>query len=130
MWTFHHDQKNFPKMALIRPARKQNSVLFSKQELLGFRLVSVRDSIESDTFYAGFTVKLIRRLSVNLMYHVFSMKTLDNLQTRFTIKNLNKMYHSPDCLRTVSIYSLHTVSLLTILVNKPCFLQKILRQIA
>ena len=32
-------------------------------------------------------VKLIGRLSGNLIYHVFSMKTLDNSNTNFTIKS-------------------------------------------
>ena len=41
--------------------------------------------MESDTFYVDFMVKLIWRYSGNLIYHVFSMKTLDNLQTNFII---------------------------------------------
>ena len=32
-------------------------------------------------------VKLIWRLSGNLIYYVFSMKAPDNLQTNFTIKS-------------------------------------------
>ena len=32
-------------------------------------------------------VKLIWRLSGNLNYHVFSMKTSDDLQTNFTIRS-------------------------------------------
>ena len=43
--------------------------------------------MESDTFYGDFVVKLTRRLSGNLIYHVFSMKTPDNIQTNFTIKS-------------------------------------------
>ena len=43
--------------------------------------------MESDTFYGDFMVKLIWRLSGNLIYHVFSMKTPDNLQAYFTIKS-------------------------------------------
>ena len=52
-------------------------------------------------------VKLLWRLSGNLIYHVLSMKTPHNLQTNFTI-NLHKKYHSPHCL--------HTITFLTILV--------------
>ena len=44
--------------------------------------------MESDTFYRYFIVKLIWRLSVDLIYLVFSMKTTDDLQTNFTIKSL------------------------------------------
>ena len=44
--------------------------------------------MESDTFHGDFMVRLIWRLSGNLIYPVFSMKTPDNLQTNFTI-------HSP-----------------------------------
>ena len=43
--------------------------------------------MESDTFYGNFTAKLKRRLSGNLIYHVFSIKTPDNLQTNFTLKS-------------------------------------------
>ena len=32
--------------------------------------------MENDTFYGEFTVKSIWKLSGNLFYHVFSMKTL------------------------------------------------------
>ena len=39
----------------------------------------------SDTFYGDFIVKLIWRLSRNLIDHVFSMK--NNLQTTFAIKS-------------------------------------------
>ena len=39
------------------------------------------------TFNEDFVVKLIWRLSVELIYHVFSMKTPDNLQTNFTTKS-------------------------------------------
>ena len=53
-------------------------------------------------------VKLIWRLSDNWIYHVFSMKTPDNLFANFTI-NLHKKYHFP--------YWLHTNSILTISVN-------------
>ena len=51
--------------------------------------------METDTFYEDFMVKLICKLSGNLIYHVFSMKTPDDLQTNFTIKSI----------------SLHTVSI-------------------
>ena len=43
--------------------------------------------MESDIFYGDFMAKLICRLSGILIYHVFSMKTPDNLQTNFTIKS-------------------------------------------
>ena len=41
--------------------------------------------MESDTFYGDFMAKLIWRLSGNMIHHVFSMKTTDNLYTNFTI---------------------------------------------
>ena len=37
--------------------------------------------MESNTFYRDFMLKLIWRFSGNLIYHVFSIKTLDNLWT-------------------------------------------------
>ena len=43
--------------------------------------------MESDTSYGDFMVKLIWRLSGNLIYHVCFMKTPDNLQANFTIKS-------------------------------------------
>ena len=43
--------------------------------------------MESDTFNGEFMVKLIWRLSGNLIYHVFFMKTLGNLHTNFTIES-------------------------------------------
>ena len=43
--------------------------------------------MKSKSFYEDFMVKLIWRLSGNLIYHVFSMKALDNLQTNSTIKS-------------------------------------------
>ena len=43
--------------------------------------------MESDTFYGDFMVKSIWRLFGNLVYHVFSMKTSDNLQNNFIIKS-------------------------------------------
>ena len=43
--------------------------------------------MESDTLYGEFVLKLIWRLSGNLIYHVFSMRILNNLQTNFTIKS-------------------------------------------
>ena len=46
-----------------------------------------RESMKSDTFYGEFKVKIIWRLSGNLIHHVFSMKTPDNLQTDFAIKS-------------------------------------------
>ena len=45
------------------------------------------DSMESDTSYGDFMVKLIRRLSGNFIYYVFSMETPDNLQINFTTKS-------------------------------------------
>ena len=53
-------------------------------------------------FYGGFMVKLAWRLSGNLVCHVSSMKTPDNLQTYFTTE-LYKKYHSSHCLHTISI---------------------------
>ena len=43
--------------------------------------------MESDTFYGDFMVKLIWRLFGNLIYHVFSWKTPDNLQININIKS-------------------------------------------
>ena len=40
----------------------------------------------SDSFYGDFMVKLIGKLYGNLIYHVFSIKNLDNPQTELTIK--------------------------------------------
>ena len=37
------------------------------------------NSVESDAFHEDFMVKLMRRLSGNLIYRVFSIKTSDNL---------------------------------------------------
>ena len=48
-------------------------------------------------------VKLMWRLSGDLIYHAFSTTTLDNLQTDFTIKSPSKK-----SLSTLSPYSLHT----------------------
>ena len=45
------------------------------------------DSMEVDTVYGNFMVKLIWRLSGNLIHLVFSMKSSDNLETNFTIKS-------------------------------------------
>ena len=42
--------------------------------------------MESDTFYGDLVVELIWRLSGDLIYHVFSMETPDNLQTNFIIE--------------------------------------------
>ena len=47
--------------------------------------------MKSDTFCGDFFVKLTWRLSDNLIYHIFSMKTKDNLQTNFTIKSPQKV---------------------------------------
>ena len=44
--------------------------------------------MENSTFHGDLMVKLIWRLSSNLIYHVFSINTPDNLQTNFTIKSL------------------------------------------
>ena len=44
--------------------------------------------MKSDTFYGDFMVKLIWRLSGNLIYDVFSLKIPGNLHTNFTIKSL------------------------------------------
>ena len=44
--------------------------------------------MESGNCYEDFMVKLILRLSGNLLYHAFAMKTSDNLQTDFIIKSL------------------------------------------
>ena len=43
--------------------------------------------MESDTSYGDFMAKLIWRPSGNLIYHIFSMKSPDNLQTTLTIKS-------------------------------------------
>ena len=43
--------------------------------------------MESDTFCGDSMVNLIRKLSGNLTYHVFSMKTPNNSQTNFNIKS-------------------------------------------
>ena len=43
--------------------------------------------MESDTFCGEFMLKLTWRLSGNLIYHAFSTKSHDNLQTNFTIKS-------------------------------------------
>ena len=77
--------------------------------------------MDSTTFNGDFMVRLWR-LSDNLNYHVFSMKTPDKLQTSFTIKLHKKESSSPDCL--------HTISILTILVVRfTIFFHKSLRQI-
>ena len=63
--------------------------------------------MKSDTFYGEFMVKLIWRLSGNLIYHVLSMNTTRQFQTNFTIKSLSK----------ISLFALlHTISISTILV--------------
>ena len=59
--------------------------------------------MESDTFCGNFMVKLIWGLPGNLFYHVFSMKTPDNLQTNFTMKSPLKV-----SLSTLSPYYRHT----------------------
>ena len=43
--------------------------------------------MNSDSFHEDCMVKLIWRLSGNLIYHVFSMKTPDYLHTNFDIKS-------------------------------------------
>ena len=43
--------------------------------------------MESDTFYGDFIVKLTWRFFDNFIYHVFSMKTSDNVQTNFALKS-------------------------------------------
>ena len=43
--------------------------------------------MENDTFYGNFYGKINMGLSGNLIYHVFSIKTSDNLQTNFTMKS-------------------------------------------
>ena len=61
--------------------------------------------MESDTLYGDYMVNLISllmwRLNDNLVYHVFSIKIPDNLETNFTISI--KWYHSQDCLHKISI---------------------------
>ena len=42
--------------------------------------------MESNSCYEDFMVKLIWRLSGNLIYHVFPMKAPDSLQPNVTIK--------------------------------------------
>ena len=59
--------------------------------------------MESDTFYEYFMVEVTWRLSGNLIYHVFYIKTPDNLQTNFTIKSSCKVLSS-----TLFRYSLHS----------------------
>ena len=43
--------------------------------------------MESDTFCGDFMVKLIWRLSGDLIYHVFTIKAPDDLQTNFIMKS-------------------------------------------
>ena len=43
--------------------------------------------MESDTFHGDLMAKSTWRLSGNLIYHVFSMKTPNNMKTNFTIKS-------------------------------------------
>ena len=43
--------------------------------------------MESNVFYGDFKVKLIERLSTNLIYHVFSVKAPDYLQANFIIES-------------------------------------------
>ena len=64
--------------------------------------------MESDTFYGDLMVKLIWTSSGNLICHVFSMKTPDNLQTNFTTESPLKSV----ILHTFSVH----VSILIILV--------------
>ena len=40
--------------------------------------------MEGDSFYRDFMVKLTRKLSGNPIYHIFSMKTPDDLQASDT----------------------------------------------
>ena len=42
--------------------------------------ISYGDNMRSDTFYGGFTVKLVRRLSGNLIYHAFSTNRESSIQ--------------------------------------------------
>ena len=57
-------------------------------------------------FYGDYMANLIWVLSGNLIYHVFSMKTPDNIQTNFTITSPYK----------ISLSALPPFSILTILV--------------
>ena len=41
--------------------------------------------VKSDTFYGDFMVKLVRRLSGNLIYHAFSIKIPDKLQSLYIL---------------------------------------------
>ena len=43
--------------------------------------------MESDTFYGDFMLKLTCILPGNLICHISSMKTPDNLRTNFAIKS-------------------------------------------
>ena len=58
--------------------------------------------MKSNTFCVDFMVKLIRRLSGNLIYYLLSIKIPDNLKTNFA----NKI--SIKSISTLSIYKLHT----------------------
>ena len=58
--------------------------------------------MESDTFYEECMVKLIWRLSGDLIYHVLSMNTPRQFQTNFTTKSPLKI-----SLSTLSSYNLH-----------------------
>ena len=71
----------------------------------------------SDTLYGDFMMKLIWRLSGNLIYHIFSIKIPDNLQTNFTIKSPMKVSLStpyPHYIYTVSTKSSHNLQIISI----------------
>ena len=40
-----------------------------------------RDSKKNDPFYGDFMIKLVGRVSGNLIYHVFSLKNPDNIHS-------------------------------------------------
>ena len=66
-----------------------------------------RDSMERDAFYGDFMIKLIWRLSGDLICYVISMETIDNLHTYLTIYKIS-----------MEGITLLTISKITILVNR------------
>ena len=61
----------------------QNGKIFSSQKYVEIMKIVWRRG----TFYGDCMVKLIWELSGNLINHVFSMQTTENLQTSFTLKS-------------------------------------------
>ena len=50
--------------------------------------------MDSDTFYGDFMIRLIWRLSGDLIYHTFSMKIPDNIQPNFTRESVSINLHT------------------------------------